>query len=142
MSVRILTLPDPALRVVAEPVKAITPDLAAKIRTLSRALSKSRGAGLAAPQVGWSARVFVLPMDRVFINPAILATAGWIVEEEGCLSIPGVRLPVGRPELVRVEYCDLSGRKIVENFHGLEARVVQHEIDHLDGILFTDRAGS
>jgi peptide deformylase len=108
------------------------------------------GVGLAAPQV--SARHRILVMDpsagkdngavRVLVNPQITETSsGQVVGEEGCLSIPGVKLKVARHEWVTVEYLDIEGKSHKEAFVDWAARIVQHEIDHLDGVLMLDRVG-
>lgn len=104
------------------------------------------GIGLAAPQVGISLRLIVVditPIDRnahprVFVNPEILETWGEISMEEGCLSIPGVTEEVSRPEGVVLKYQEITGEEKEERFEGWDARVIQHEIDHLNGILFVD----
>ena len=102
------------------------------------------GLGLAAPQVGISLRLMVVGDDegreaRALINPVIAEQGGEIVAEEGCLSIPGVFAPVRRAEWVRLEAQDDAGRPVSITARGLRARVFQHEMDHLDGVLFIDR---
>ncbi len=102
------------------------------------------GLGLAAPQVGISLRLMVVGDDegreaRALINPVIAERGGEIVAEEGCLSIPGVFAPVRRAEWVRLEAQDDAGRPVSITARGLRARVFQHEMDHLDGVLFIDR---
>jgi len=139
--VRVLTVPNEFLRRVAAPLARLDGESSAKIREMLSTLARLKGAGLAAPQVGWDARVFVTP-GRAYLNPRILAAAGTSIGEEGCLSIPGVVGRVDRASFVRLEYWDLSGRQHTDTLHGLAARVAQHEIDHLDGILFTDRMGA
>ena len=108
-----------------------------------------RGVGLAAPQVGWSARLFVVNVtgepdpasERVYINPEISTPPGveQVTDEEGCLSIPGVRGRVVRPQRVFVKAVDLKALEFEEDLREVDARVVQHEYDHLDGILFITR---
>jgi peptide deformylase len=108
---------------------------------------KEDGIGLAAPQVGLSIRLFVVdvsPVDesggkKVFINPEIINSWGESTIEEGCLSVPGIREEVNRPEKIEVKYQDETGQEITELLDGWPARVIQHEKDHLDGILFVDR---
>ncbi|MFO7811211.1 MAG: peptide deformylase [Candidatus Delongbacteria bacterium] len=114
---------------------------------------ESNGIGLAAPQVGVSKRIFVVVVPEntddegsevpgfkdVFINPVILGSEGSCKMEEGCLSVPGIFEIVQRPETVEVEYTNIEGKRVKRNFNGLLARVVQHEYDHLDGILFVSR---
>lgn len=103
------------------------------------------GVGLAAPQVGVSLRLFIMDSreengKKVVINPEIIEFLGEEVsEEEGCLSIPEIFEDVVRPEGVKVKYQDLEGKLIEEELHGYQARIFQHENDHLDGILFTDK---
>jgi len=103
------------------------------------------GVGLAAPQVGVSLRLFIMDSreengKKVVINPEIIEFLGEDVsEEEGCLSIPEIFEDVVRPEGVKVKYQDLEGKLIEEELHGYQARIFQHENDHLDGILFTDK---
>lgn len=108
------------------------------------------GVGLAAPQVGALTRVLVMDPTagkdgnamRVLVNPQIIETSpNQVTGEEGCLSIPGVKLKVGRHAWVTVEYFDIEGKPHKEAFVDWAARIVQHEIDHLDGILMLDRVG-
>ena len=107
---------------------------------------KGRGVGLAGPQAGLGKRVFVIDVseDRnqpvILINPRVVDTDGAPVEaDEGCLSFPGLYAPLSRPAFARVEYIDLKGEPRVIEGEDLFARAVQHEVDHLDGILFIDR---
>jgi peptide deformylase len=105
-----------------------------------------KGVGLAAPQIGIPLRFFVtdVPGDkpRLFINPEIVSRSieTWALEE-GCLSLPGIRKNVMRPIQIKVKATDLKGRAFTLECGGLLARCIQHEYDHLDGVLFTDRAG-
>lgn len=123
-----------------------------KVREMFDIMYREKGVGLAAPQVGWSARLFVVnakgepdpAAERVYINPEILPAVGpleEITEEEGCLSIPGVRGKVTRHRSLRVRALDLSGKPFEEDLFDLPARAFQHELDHLDGILFITRLG-
>jgi peptide deformylase len=103
-----------------------------------------RGIGLAAPQVGLSQRIFVTKLDddkpRVFINPEIVQTSPELTSyEEGCLSIPGAYAKLDRPGLIKVQAWNERGRPFTLEAEGLLARVIQHELDHLNGVLFTDR---
>lgn len=162
--VAIVTIPHPALRKVSDVVsekdlsksefKKLLADLSVALRT------RDDGVGLSAPQIAINKRVFVvsgkvfdkdwmknrkvegeLPADEYFINPVItkfskkLSTA-----EEGCLSIPNTYGMVKRPSNVTLEYIDQSGEKKIKKATALLARIFQHEMDHLDGILFTDKA--
>jgi len=107
----------------------------------------AQGVGLAAPQVGISLRIIVVNLSgedeprrsMAFINPEIVETAGKIVAEEGCLSIPEVTAQVKRAQEIRVKYVDEQGQPAEFQAQDLLARILQHEIDHLDGILFIDR---
>lgn len=114
---------------------------------------ESNGIGLAAPQVGISKRLFVVVVPEstddegiktpgfkdAFINPVILDSIGLCKMEEGCLSVPGIFEIVQRPETIDVEYTNIDGKRIMGSFSGLLARVIQHEYDHLDGVLFVSR---
>ena len=101
------------------------------------------GVGLAAPQVGILKRVIVIDVGEgpiVLINPKIIDSKGECMMKEGCLSIPGITGEVIRPEIVTAEALDLNEEKVVIEGEGLLARALLHEIDHLDGVLFTDKA--
>lgn len=101
------------------------------------------GAGLAAPQCGFPYRIFVMAGGLVCVNPAILeASEETVRDREGCLSFPGFTLPIARPKTVRVEYYTVAGERKEEVFTGATARVFQHELDHLNGKLFTSLVGS
>ncbi len=140
----IITLGDPLLRKKSVAVEDINGDLIKLTQEMFGALAAARGVGLAAVQIGGLVRVFVVhvPKDspRVFINPEILETSiEEAVMEEGCLSIPGVNADVKRPASVRVQALNGKGKPFTLSADGLLARVIQHEIDHLDAILFIDR---
>ncbi|MDR2468374.1 MAG: peptide deformylase [Spirochaetaceae bacterium] len=114
------------------------------IEAMIETLHAEGGVGLAGPQVGVSERLFVIDIDgktpRAFINPSILETSeDTVLIEEGCLSIPGVWAEVRRPRTVRVQAWNERGRPFTIEADGLLARVIQHEYDHLEGILFIDR---
>lgn len=134
---------DPVLRRKAEPVAAITPEIKTLIADLVETMYHEIGIGIAAPQVGVSRRVIIVDDGdggtRVLVNPVIAARGGRVVAEEGCLSIPGIFAPVERAEWVDVEGLDGDGQPFRFRAHALQARVIQHEIDHLDGLLFIDR---
>lgn len=107
-----------------------------------RIMRDAHGVGLAAPQLGLLERVIVVSPDRrpvIMFNPRITAQEGTQVGEEGCLSIPGLYGDVERAKVVEVTALDKKGRETVYELEGLAARVVQHEIDHLDGVLFIDK---
>ncbi len=139
----IVTYGDEILARKAEPVKDIDDsirDLAAQMLTTMA----GRGIGLAGPQVGRGLRLVVTSVEgdkpRVFINPEIVLTSQELVEiEEGCLSLPRLYLDVVRPESVRVQAWNERGRPFTVETDGLLARVILHEYDHLEGVLFIDR---
>ena len=142
--------PDPILRKRAAPIPAIDDAVRERAREMFEIKYRERGVGLAAPQVGWSARLFVLNPtgdpehpegERVFVNPGLLRVEGEILDEEGCLSIPEVRGRVLRSEKVVLRAQGLDGLTFEAELDGIGARAVQHEIDHLDGILFISRLG-
>lgn len=134
---------DPVLRRKAEPISAITPEIKQLIADLTESMYYEIGIGIAAPQVGVSLRVILVDDGeggaRALVNPRITAQGGKAVAEEGCLSIPGIFAPVERAEWVDVEALDGEGQPLSFQARGLPARVIQHEIDHLDGLLFIDR---
>ncbi|MCC6729850.1 MAG: peptide deformylase [Chthonomonadales bacterium] len=142
----ILHYPDPVLYRVAEPVAR--PDAATReiVERMKAAMRDFRGLGLAAPQIGVSRRIIIyqLPEEgsalRVIVNPRIVSRKGEQVGPEGCLSIPMLQGEVARANEVVVKGIDILGRPFRRRGTELEARVLQHEIDHLDGILFIDRA--
>lgn len=135
---------DPMLRRRAQPVGAITPQIRAVVADMIDTMYDEVGVGLAAPQVGISLRLIVVGDEhtreaRVLVNPVSTDQGGPVTAEEGCLSIPGIFAPVTRPGWVTVEALDLDGHPLKIDARGLLARVLQHEIDHLDGVLFIDR---
>lgn len=137
---------DPVLRRKAAPATESGADLAALVADLFDVMYREKGVGLAAPQVGESTRVFVVDVEdevgrtkQAFVNPVITKREGTIVGEEGCLSIPGYREDVKRWAAIEVQATDESGRPFTLAAEGLLARAIQHELDHLDGILFLDR---
>ena len=135
---------DPTLRRRANPVGEITPDVRNLVADMVDTMYDEVGIGLAAPQIGMSLRLIVVADDetreaRALVNPAIVEQGGEATAEEGCLSIPGVFAQVTRAAWVRVEAKDPEGRPVSILGRGLHARVLQHEMDHLDGVLFIDR---
>ena len=135
---------DPVLRRRAQSIPAVTPEIRELVGDMVETMYHLAGIGLAAPQVGISQRLIVVDDERgsgalVLINPLITARGGSVVGEEGCLSLPGIFDMVERSEWVRVEALDGEGQPQRFEARGLRARVIQHEIDHLDGILFIDR---
>jgi peptide deformylase len=135
--------PDAALREKSSPVSQIDDGIRRLIRNLVSAMHEQPdGVGLAAPQLGVPLRVFVFDVGdgpKALINPVIETADGWEERLEGCLSIPGLYYPVERPSRVVVAGVDEDGQRVRFEMTGLGARVVQHETDHLDGILFFDR---
>jgi peptide deformylase len=135
---------DPVLRRRAKPVETVTPEIRAVIVDMVETMYDEVGLGLAAPQVGVSLRLMVVGDEegrgaRALINPAITEQGGEVTAEEGCLSIPGIFAPVKRAEWVKLEARDPDGKPVAITARGLRARVFQHEMDHLDGVLFIDR---
>ncbi len=136
--------PDPVLRRKALPVETITPELEDLARKMLAVMYREDGVGLAAPQVGLPIRMMVLNTtgeptgEKVTLNPRIVRRAGTVDSDEGCLSFPGMRITVPRDETVTLEYMDLSGKTQAVEADALLARAIQHEIDHLDGVLFID----
>ncbi len=163
MVLPIVAYGDPVLKKKAKDISKDFENLDAFIKNMWESMYNANGVGLAAPQVGQSIRLFVvdpspfaeneeLPAKereqlrnakRVFINPKIKEREGddWAFTE-GCLSIPGIQEDVFRPEEITIEYYDQDFKKHVDTFDGLVARVVQHEYDHIEGILFTDKLSS
>jgi peptide deformylase len=131
----------------AEPVHEVTPDIERLIDDLVQTMYAAPGIGLAATQVGVPLRVFVVdlsvgrnPADLLtFVNPEFVEREGMQLEEEGCLSLPGFNATVARPARAVVKGLDRSGREQVVEGTGLLARAFQHEMDHLDGVVFVDR---
>jgi peptide deformylase len=145
---------DPVLRKVAQPIEKGSIDVKKLSEDMFETMYLASGVGLAAPQIGLSVRLFVVdgaPMDeealkdfkKVFVNPEILEEEGeeWAYEE-GCLSIPGIRADVYREEKLTIRYYDLDWNEHMEVYEGMAARVIQHEYDHLEGILFIDYLSS
>jgi peptide deformylase len=136
---------EPVLRGKALPVKEIVPEILNLIKDMAETMFADSGLGLAAPQVGVSKRIIVIDGEEdgliVLINPMIVKSEGELVEEEGCLSIPGIYSQVKRSSKVTVKALNENGDPIEVTKEGLTARALQHEIDHLDGILFIDRIG-
>ncbi len=144
----IVQTPDPVLREVCAPVTAFDAALRELADDMLATMYDAPGRGLASPQVGLPVRLFVMdvawkdgtPDPRVFVNPEIVgASEDLVTREEGCLSIPGRMSRVSRPAEVSLRWQDLDGQVREERFEGFAATCVQHEIDHLDGILCIDR---
>ena len=143
----IVTVPDPVLRAVCAPVTAFDGALAALAVDMFDTMYAAPGRGLAAPQVGLGLRLFVMdagwkdgaPDPRVFVNPVVTPGPDRATGPEGCLSIPDTPCTVTRATTVRVDWQDLTGAPQSGTFDGFAAICIQHEADHLDGILCTDR---
>jgi peptide deformylase len=141
---QLLTLGNDLLRQKALPVENIGPEYIKIAEDLINALHAENGIGLAGPQVGLMQRIFAVHIDgdvpRIFINPSILETSQETLKyEEGCLSIPGVYTEVVRPESIKVQAWNEKGRPFTIEANDLLARVILHEYDHLEGVLFIDR---
>ena len=134
---------DPVLRTVADPVTEFGPELAKLVTDMTETMEDVEGAGLAAPQIGVSQRVFtyrVGGVDGHIVNPVLENSDDYQPDHvEGCLSIPGLGFPVRRFRATKVTGVDLHGNPVTVEGEGMLARCFQHETDHLDGILYTDR---
>ncbi|MDR1389365.1 MAG: peptide deformylase [Treponema sp.] len=135
---------DQTLRQKAASVKDINDRVRELVAGMRALMVKDKGVGLAAPQVGMLQRVFVTHADgdefRVFINPSVLWTSQeQAVYEEGCLSLPGIWAEVVRPRAIKIQAWNEKGRAFTLDASGILARVIQHEYDHLQGVLFIDR---
>jgi peptide deformylase len=149
MAVReIVKMGDPVLREVAEEVETFDDELRVLVRDMFETMYHAEGIGLAAPQIGLSRRVMVIDLRRededdeqiALVNPRVTWKSDELAKQsEGCLSIPGLEEVVERPAHVRVEGLDPHGNPVSMEAGDLLARALQHEIDHLDGILFLDR---
>jgi peptide deformylase len=144
---RIVHYPDTRLRKTSAPVEAFDDDLRALVEQMYELMRTGDGVGLAAPQVGLNLRLFVMnetgqPEDnRVLINPAIHDPQGSVESEEGCLSLPSINVNVRRAQRCRVTAQDIDGRPVEFEASELLARIIQHETDHLNGVLIIDRMG-
>lgn len=160
-SLKIFTYPAPVLKVIAKPVTDFNDELKSLVIDMLHTMYNAPGIGLAAPQIGKSLRFFVSDIDfetkdtdpendeapleysnlnpKVFINPKIKKSSGEIIYEEGCLSVPGVYEEVKRYESITLEYQDLSGKTCEIEAEGLKSVCLQHELDHLNGIVFIEK---
>lgn len=142
----IIVYPDPKLRTVAEPVEEVDDEVKQIVDDMAETMYAAPGVGLAAPQVGVSKRIFVVDTAfedepsklHVFINPKFVVKDGDILWEEGCLSFPGIHEEVKRAERVVVHALDREGKPFEIEAEGLTAVALQHEYDHLDGVLIVD----
>ncbi len=144
----ILQYPHPTLRHKSKPLKRLDAEVRRTVQEMFETMYAAKGIGLAANQVDLPYRLFIVnekgdpaekAYERVFINPVLSGKKGMGEEEEGCLSLPGLYRLVKRPEQVTVTAYDQLGKPFRLEVDGLLARVIQHESDHLDGVLFTDR---
>jgi len=145
---RIIEYPHPTLRYVSRPLKRVDAELRRMVAEMFDLMYEAKGIGLAANQVDLPYRLFVVNLEgdpsakdeeMVFINPVLSKHKGQAEQEEGCLSLPGLYAPVVRPEIVTVQAYNLAGELYHQEVSGMLARCIQHETDHLDGILFIDR---
>lgn len=144
---QIIHYPHPTLRHQSKPVRRVDTELKQMVETMFELMYESRGIGLAANQVNLPLRLFVINTtgtkgegeELVFINPVLSKAKGNDEAEEGCLSLPGLYGNVRRPKQIDVNAFNLKGEEISATLTGLLSRVVQHETDHLDGVLFFDR---
>ncbi len=142
---KIVVAGDPVLRKIAAPVERIDKKLVRFLKDMAETMYAADGVGLAAPQVGVSKRVVVIDIgDGIYelINPEIVKKEGSVIGGEGCLSVPDYEGEVERAEYVECEFTDRNGQRMLLQANGLLAVAVQHELDHLDGILFIDKAQS
>ena len=140
-NIRIST--DEVLRKTCKPIKEITPNLLTLLDDMADTMYEANGVGLAAPQVGILKRAVVIDIGEGLVellNPVILETSGSQIDEEGCLSLPGKSDPVESPYYVKAKAMDREGNEFIIEGEELMARALCHEIDHLDGILYIDKA--
>ena len=142
MAYEIRTFGDPVLKAVAEEVENIDGKIIRLTQNMLQAMYKAPGLGLAAPQIGVQKQIFVYDIDGepiTLLNPKIVESRGEWVYDEGCLSIPGLYVEMLRPKEVLLEAVDLNGNTIQVEADELLARLFQHELDHLNGVLMFDR---
>lgn len=141
----LVTYPHPALLKKTQTVAEVDAEVRERIDEMQRIMRESNGVGLAAPQVGWSVRLLVLNPgddpkdDEVLINPRLVRKRGRVLGEEGCLSFPGIYVQVERAKEIDVEYLDRDGKLRQETRGDFVARIIQHEMDHLENILLLHR---
>jgi peptide deformylase len=152
---KIYTYPAPVLKMIAKEVTLFDDELTCFVQDMTKTMYLSRGIGLAAPQVGKSIRLFISDIDfefdeedeevvlqanpQVYINPKIIHKEGESVQEEGCLSFPGIYEKVTRSEIITMEYQDITGNVHQVQASGLQSICLQHELDHLNGIVFIEK---
>ena len=141
---------DAVLKEKAAEIRDITRQVVELAAAMAQTMHKAPGIGLAAPQVGESLQLVTIDLSvgenpeelLVVINPRIVEAEGFEISEEGCLSVPGYSLPIKRSAHILLQAVRLDGRELRAEFDGLKARVLQHEIDHLEGILIVDRVST
>ncbi len=146
-ALKVVKYPDPRLREVCTAVEEFNDSLRGFVERMFEIMYASRGVGLAAPQVGLTIRLFIAnpfaepghDAEGVYINPEIVERSGSEVSEEGCLSFPGLTCKIKRAEAVTIRATNLDGKTFTQSAEGLLARILQHESDHLDGMLLSDR---
>jgi peptide deformylase len=144
---KIIIYPDPRLKKMSEPVTRFDENLRDLVVEMFRLMREAHGVGLAAPQVGKNVRLFVMNAtgeagdDHVFINPVLSNGDGQEEAEEGCLSLPDIRIKVNRDKRITIKAQDIEGQTFERSAEGFIPRVWQHEFDHLNGIMLTDRMG-
>ena len=139
---KIVQVGDPILHKICKPVDTFDDRLATMLDDMAETLHYAEGLGLAAPQIGILRRVCIVEYDDNFyelVNPVLVSSSGKCVDNEGCLSVPGYRGLVERPEKIDITYFDRKGKQHSLHAEGYFARVFLHEMDHLDGILFSDK---
>lgn len=143
---KLFTYPDPLLKEISKEVTDFSKELKSLTDDMFKTMYENSGIGLAAPQVGILKRIVVIDLQEddkkvplIFINPQIIEACGSTTFEEGCLSVPGYHEVVKRKKDITVKFQDLEGKEQVINATGLLAICLQHEIDHLNGILFVDQ---
>jgi len=148
MKLKLVYYPDPILRKPSAPIKEVTKELREAVPQMFEIMYLNRGIGLAGPQAGLPHRLVVANIlgdpkkpeeEKVFVNPEILDRGGVMAEEEGCLSLPGLAAKIRRSAWVKVRYRDLDGQSWEIQVDGLWAKLFQHEVDHIDGLLMVDK---
>src|SRR5262249_34541838 len=147
---KIVHYPHPALRHPAKAVGTIDKQLRLHVGAMMELMYQAKGLGLAAPQVALPYQLLVMNVtgdpvkkecEEVFVNPVIVERKGTVDDEEGCLSFPGLYQKIRRAKTVKIQAYNLKGERVEKLVHDIEARAWQHEIDHLNGILFIDKMG-
>ena len=145
---KIILYPDPRLKKLSQPIKEFNENVKALAERMFELMREKRGVGLAAPQVGENVRLFIVNAtgdpkdDQVYVNPELSEAEGSDEGEEGCLSLPGINVNIVRDKSMKMRAQDVAGKTFEQTASGYLARIWQHELDHLNGILLTDRMGS